>query len=107
MVQDYRGLVDGINQQLLSKYPSRMGYQSVQLAPHQFSRSREKLEELRKHSLRVPGSEQKFAGLQELFETYAKTPENKLINYDQHFMPGLRRKMTTDAKLHAGSSDQL
>ena len=98
MVQDYRGLVDGINQQLLSKYPFEVVYQGVPLAPpHRFTPSHEKLDTVRQHALRVPGSEQTFAGLQKLIGTYAKTLESKLINYDRHFMPGLRRKMTTDA----------
>ena len=97
---DYRALVNGIDQQLLSKYPFEVVYKEVSLAPpHRFIRSQDKLGTLRQYALRVPGSGQKFAGLQELFAAYAKTPESKLNDDDCHFMPGLRGKMTTDAGL--------
>ena len=99
MVQDYRALVNITNQQFLSKYPFEAVYQGVlPLAPaHRFTCSQDKLDTLRQHAMQVPGSQQKFAGLQVLFETYAKSLESKLINYDRHFMPGLLGKMTTDA----------
>ena len=68
----------------------------VHLATHQFSRSWDKLQEILQHARLVPGSEQKFAGLQELIGACSKSPESKLINC-LHFTPGLREKMATDA----------
>ena len=56
------------------------------------------LQEIVQHARLVPSSEQKFAGLQGLIETYGNSPESKVINYVHHFMPGLREKMTTDAE---------
>ena len=98
-MQDYRALVNITNQQLLSKYPFEAVYQGVlPLAPpNRFTRSQDKVDTLRQHAMQVAGSQQKYARLQDLFETYAKTLDSKLINYDCHFMPGLRGKMTTDA----------
>ena len=90
--------MNGINQQLLSKYPFEVVYQGVlPLAPPHGFTPQDKLDTLRQHALRVPGSQQKWAGLQELFEIYAKTLESKLVNNDRRFMLGLLGKMTTDA----------
>ena len=46
-------------------------------------------------TLTIPGATQKFTGLQQLSETYTRTPESKYINV-QHFMRGLQDKMTND-----------
>ena len=50
---------------------------------------------IKQHSLTIPGATQKFTGLQQLSETYTRTPESKYINV-QHFMRGLQDKMTND-----------
>ena len=75
-----------------------MLYQGVNLAASPFSRSLDKLQQIVQQACFVPESEQKFAGLQGLIETYGNSPESKVINYVHHFMPGLREKMTTDAE---------
>ena len=43
----------------------------------------------------IPGATQKFTGLQQLSETYTRTPESKYTNV-QHLLRGLQDKMTND-----------
>lgn len=98
IVGDYRVLVNTVNQQYLSRYPFEVVANTViDFGHHQYRLAGRKLQELRQHALAVPGSQQKFPDLGGLFDTYVKTLESKLINYDHHFMPGLRGKMTSDA----------
>ena len=54
VMQDYRALVNSINQQLLGRYPFEAVYQGVNLAAGQFSRSLDKLQGIVQHARLVP-----------------------------------------------------
>ena len=97
VARDYKMLVNEINRTYLSKYPFEEVARAlgIQSSVRGFSASKNKLDTIKQHSLTIPGATQKFTGLQQLSETYTRTPESKYINV-QHFMRGLQDKMTND-----------
>ena len=97
VVRDYKMLVNETNRTYLSKYPFEEVARALGIQPsvRGFSASKNKLDTIKQHSLTIPGATQKFTGLQQLSETYTRTPESKYINV-QHFMRGLQDKMTND-----------
>ena len=97
VARDYKILVNEINRTYLSKYPFEEVARAlgIQSSVRGFSASKNKLDTIKQHSLTIPGATQKFTGLQQLSETYTRTPESKYINV-QHFMRGLQDKMTND-----------
>ena len=99
IVADYRVLANKVRQQFLSSYPFEVvAITIVDFGHPQFHLMRRNLQEIRQHALTVPGSRQKFGDLAALLDTYSKTPEIKVLNYDRHFTPGsVRVKMTSEA----------
>ena len=97
VARDYKMLVNETNRTYLSKYPFEEVARALGIQPsvRGFSASKNKLDTIKQHSLTIPGATQKFTGLQQLSETYTRTPESKYINV-QHFMRGLQDKMTND-----------
>ena len=97
IARDYKMLVNETNRTYLSRYPFEDVAQALGIHPsvRGFTASKNKLDTIKQHSLTIPGSTQKFTGLQQLSETYTRTPESKFINV-QHFMRGLQDKMTND-----------
>ena len=100
VARDYKMLVNETNRTYLSKYPFEEVARparalEIQPSVRGFSASKNKLDTIKQHSLTIPGATQKFTGLQQLSETYTRTPESKYINV-QHFMRGLQDKMTND-----------
>ena len=101
IARDYncKMLVNETNRIYLSRYPFEDVAQALGIHPtvscRGFTASKNKLDTIKQHSLTIPGSTQKFTGLQQLSETYTGTPESKYINV-QHFMRGLQDKMTND-----------
>ena len=97
VARDYKMLVNEANQTYLSKDPFEEVARALGIQPsvRGFSASKNKLDTIKQHCLTIPGATQKFTGLQQLSETYTRTPESKYINV-QHFMRGLQDKMTND-----------
>ena len=97
VARDHKMLVNETNRTYLSKYPFEEVARALGIQPsvRGFSASKNKLDTIKQHSLTIPGATQKFTGLQQLSETYTRTPESKYINV-QHFMRGLQDKMTND-----------
>lgn len=96
--RDYRSLVNQTNRIYISRYPfERIALQVLGLheSTPQFSAFRNKLENIKRISLTIPGSTPKFLGLRELSETFARSPEARLMNLN-HFMQGVQTSMTND-----------
>eukprot|EP00117_Sycon_ciliatum_P021502 scpid85421/ scgid18828/ len=97
--RDYVALVNETNRIYLSKYPfQKLALQDIGLTPQVrgFSGMQNKLQSITQLSLTVPGSSgYKFAGLEEMSQTYASTMEAQLMKPD-HFMHGLQRTLTND-----------
>ena len=97
VARDYKMLVNETNRTYLSKYPFEEVARALGIQPsvRGFSASKNKLDTIKQHSLTILGATQKFTGLQQLSETYTRTPESKYTNV-QHSMRGLQDKMTND-----------
>ena len=96
--QDYTALVNETNRIYLSRYP----FQEVTLrditpaaASASLSGYRRKLNLIVQLSRTIPGSSNKFDGLEDLTQTYARSPDAKLVTLN-HFMSGLQGAMTND-----------
>ena len=96
--RDYVTLVNETNRIYMSRYPFE------EVALHRltltrttpgFSGFRSKLQTINTLSATIPGSTAKFAGLEELTQTYARSLEAKVVNVD-HFMRGVQSVMTND-----------
>ena len=97
VARDYKMLVNETNRAYLSRYPFEEVARAlgIQSSVRGFSALKNKLDTIKQHSLTIPGATQKFTGLQQLRETYTRTPESKYISV-QHFMRGLQDKMTNN-----------
>ena len=97
--RDYRTLVNESNRIYLSRYPFEQVVRQ-QIVPlvsaRDAARVRLKVEAITRVSRTVPGSANKFLGLEDLVQAFASSPEGKLLNLDVHFMPGIQAVMTTD-----------
>ena len=60
-----------------------------------FSAFEGKLNEINQLSLAIPGSGAKFAGLEEMSQTFARSHEGKAIKVE-HFMRGIQNVLTND-----------
>ena len=82
VARDYKMLVNETNRTYLSKYPFEEVARALGIQPsvRGFSASKNKLDTIKQHSLTIPGATQKFTGLQQLSETYTRTPESKYNN---------------------------
>ena len=80
--RDYKMLVNETNRTYLSKYPFEEVARAlgIQSSVRGFSASMNKLDTIKQHSLTIPGATQNFTGLQQLSETYTRTPESKYID---------------------------
>jgi len=94
ITRDYRTLVNEVNRAYLSRYPFEDLAQAAGVQPMGlFSNSKRKLDNIKQLTLAIPGAMQKFAGLEDLSQTYAAAPESRMINI-KHFMRGLQGKMS-------------
>lgn len=95
IARDYKTLVNEVNRTYLSRFPFEEKAQAAGVQPVRlFTNYRRKLNQIKQLTLAIPGAMQKFAGLQDMSQTYAAAPESRLINI-QHFMRGLQGKMSS------------
>ena len=93
--RDYKALVNEMNRSYLARYPFEEMSRGLEDA-RGFSALKGKLSKIKQLALTVPGATQKFDGLEQLTQTYVKTPESRFINA-VHVMPGLTAKMVDDS----------
>lgn len=97
IVRDYKTLANETNRTFLSRYPFEEMAQAtgIQQSIRGFSAFKSKLDQIKLLLITIPGSAQKFTGVEQLSQTYTQTPESKFINVN-HFMRGVQDKMLND-----------
>ena len=101
---DYSTLVNESNRIYLSRYPFEEATRVLGLSSRTsgFAGITAKLQAITRSSRAVPGSSAKFAGgLEELSQTFASSPEAKLVSLG-HFMRGLQSVMNDDESFVRG-----